>query len=95
MVIHFDAVALEGGQPTGEVEIRGSQWVFPKPALIQPLQAQNTVHADFWDTFFSIRVTAHTNIEVTLPGQTFDLTRWLIWVVVVLIAIAILMFALV
>lgn len=94
MDIHFDAAALDGGQPMGEIEIRGSQWVFPKPALMQSLQAQNTVHAGFWDTFFSIRVTAHTNIEITFPGQAFDLSRWLIWAIAILVTVAILLFAL-
>lgn len=94
MDIRFDAVALDGSQPRGEVEVRGSYWVFSKPALTQPLQPQNSVHAGFWDTFFSIRVTAYSDIEITFPKQKFDLTRWLVWAIAGLVAVAILLFAL-
>ncbi|MGD1906182.1 MAG: hypothetical protein ACFB0C_09335 [Leptolyngbyaceae cyanobacterium] len=86
--IQFDAIALDGGQPIGEVEVQGSNWVFPKPPSTQPLQAQNTVHAGFWDTFFSIRVTAHTPIEITFPQKGIDLSRGLIFVIAAVILIA-------
>jgi len=89
--IHFDAAALTGDQPTGEVEIRGSHWVFPKPPAIQPLHAQNQVRVGFWDTFFSIQVTAHTPIEITFPQQKFNLSPWVIVAIAAVVAIAILM----
>ena len=87
MDICFDAVALDRGQPMGEVAVQGSNWGFPKPALMQPLQPQNNVHAGFWDTFFSIRVTAHTDLEITFPGQKFDLSPWLIWAIAAIILV--------
>jgi hypothetical protein len=81
MEIHFDARAASGSEPIGEVEVQGSNWVFPKPAVVQPLQPQNTVHVGFWDTFFSIQVTAHTDLEITFPGRQLDPSRWLIWAI--------------
>jgi hypothetical protein len=64
-LIHFEAIAANGNPPQGTVEIRGSQWIFPKPPQQQPLQAMNTVEAGFWDTFFAIAVTADTDLTIT------------------------------
>lgn len=76
--VHFDAIATDGGEPMGTVEVRGSHWIFPKPMTTHPLQAQNTFHAGFWDTFFAIHVTAHTGIEVTVPGNSSSRLPWLL-----------------
>lgn len=89
MDFHFHASALDGGQPQGEVEIRGSNWIFPKPPVIQPLEADNVVHAGFWDTFFSVAVTAHGAIEITTPKRNSDVSRWIVWAVVLVIVVAV------
>jgi hypothetical protein len=93
--ICFDAVALDGSQPMGEVEVRGSYWVFSKPAQIQPSQSQNQAHAGFWDTFFSIKVVAYKPVEITFTKQNNNLTRWLVLAIAALVAIAALIFWLV
>jgi hypothetical protein len=90
--IHFDAIAIDGGAPMGQVEVRGSHWIFPKPVTTHPLKTKNTVQAGFWDTFFAIHVTAHTGIEVTVPEQSFSLRPWLIGAIA-LIALAAGLFA--
>ena len=90
MDIRFEAVSLDGGTPSGTVTIRGSDWVFPKSAITQPLSPQNRVHAGFWDTFFSIEVTAHGDIDIISPGQRVELNRWLIWAIVGIVIVAVL-----
>lgn len=95
MDIPFDAVAPDGGAPRGEVMIQGSNWVFPKPAVTQPLQPHNQVRAGFWDTFFSIQVTAYAPVEITLSGRGRFPLGWLIGAIaigVVVIAAAIAVF---
>lgn len=87
MDISFDAVAPDGGAPRGEVIIQGSTWVFPKPAVIQPLQSHNQVRAGLWDTFFSIRVTAHIPLEITLPGRTGFPFGWLMGAIAIGVAV--------
>jgi hypothetical protein len=89
MDFHFHASALDGGKPQGEVEIRGSNWIFPKPPITQPLEANNAVHAGFWDTFFSVTVIAHGEIEITTPNRHTSINRWIIWAVVVTVILAV------
>jgi hypothetical protein len=87
MDIPFDAVALNEEAPKGEVTIQGSNWVFPKPTVTQPLQPHNQVRAGFWDTFFSIRVTAHVPVEITLPGRGGFPFGWLIGAIAIGVAV--------
>lgn len=93
MEIRFEAIATSGGPPEGQVEIRGSHWIFPKPPWQQPLQAMNSVEAGFWDTFFAIAVTADTDLAITLPGRQFSFsTPWLWGLVAVACVLAIAIF---
>jgi len=85
MAYHFQARAIDGASPDGEVEIQGSHWIFRKPPLTQPVQADNVVHAGFWDTFFSVVVIAHADIEVTFPKRRLYLASWIVWAVVLVI----------
>ena len=43
MDFQFQALALDGGKPDGEIEIRGSDWIFLKSPVRQPLQEHNVV----------------------------------------------------
>jgi hypothetical protein len=85
MAYHFQTSAIDGTSPDGEVEVQGSHWIFRKPPLTQPLQADNVVHAGFWDTFFSVAVIAHADIEVTFPKRRLHLASWIVWAVVLVI----------
>lgn len=88
--ICFEAIAVDGQQPKGEVEIRGSNWIFPKSPSRQPLQAMNVVSVGFWDTFLAIAVTAHTDLSITLPLRQFkDYRGWLWALVAVTISVAV------
>ena len=94
MDFQFQALALDGGQPDGEIEIRGSDWIFPKSPVRQPLQEHNVVHAGFWDTFFSVSVIAYGELEVTTPTRQLGSTRWLVWVVILVMVVAVIAFSL-
>jgi hypothetical protein len=95
MQIHFEAIATHGHPPQGTVEIRGSQWIFPKPPVQQPLHAMNTVKAGFWDTFFAIAVTADTDLTIVLPGrQSQALSPWLWGFLAVICGVAAMIFML-
>jgi hypothetical protein len=91
----FQAVALDGRKLAGEVEVQGSNWIFPKPPSMQALQADNVVHAGFWDTFFRVSVIAHRDLEVSIPTRGYHVMRWPIWfgVLVLIIATVILFLA--
>ena len=91
---HFHASALDGGQPDGEVEIQGSDWIFPKKPTTQPLQKHNVVHAGFWDTFFSVSVIAHGEVEISTPKRSSNLTRWIVWPVIIVMVIVVVTFLL-
>jgi hypothetical protein len=80
--IRFQAIAHNAKAPKGDVTIQGSTWIVPKPPVTQALQEYNVVRAGFWDTFFSISVTAHTDLDIKAPGTRFDLTRWIVWAIV-------------
>lgn len=92
--IHFDAVAVDGGQPRGEVTVQGSNWIFPKPAVTRPVQPHNTVQAGFWDTFFSIHVTAYTDLEIRLPQGRISFSLWWLGAIAVIPIAAALIFLL-
>ena len=92
MAYHFQARAIEGTSPDGEVEIRGSHWIFRKPPSTQPLQEDNVVRAGFWDSFFSVVVIAHADIEVTYPNRHLRGSWWFVSGVVLVILAALAIF---
>ena len=92
MAYHFHAKGIDGISPDGEVEVRGSHWIFRKPPSIQPLQEDNVVRAGFWDTFFSVAVIAHADIEVTFPKRHLRRSWWIVSGVVLLILAALAIF---
>jgi hypothetical protein len=96
MSYHFQATALDEGALDGEVEIRGSRWIFRTLPSTQQLQAQNIVHAGFWDTFFSVSVIVHCDMELTIPARHPHALRWIVWgavLVLFMAALAVFFFA--
>ena len=88
---HFDAApCIQDADMAGIVEIKGSDWIFPKPIKRMPLQPSNTVNAGVWDTFFSVYVTPEIDVYISMPSNTVGRELWLVGAVmaVVLIAIA-------
>ena len=74
----FSARALDGSPIVGTVEVQGSNWLFPKPVETQPLQAQNTVHAGYWDTLFHVWVSAESPTEITIQHTSSPIKFWVI-----------------
>lgn len=76
----------------GTVEIKGSDWIFPKPAQRIPLQSSNTVVAGVWDTFFSVYVLPEVDVVVTMPSKSFGGLLWLMGLALVVVVVAIALF---
>jgi len=69
----FMAQSVKVGEKiSGEVEISGSSWFFPKPAVMQPLQEDNVVTKGMWDTFYSVYVTPKSDVTVNLTGSALQ-----------------------
>jgi len=66
-IYSFSTEAVRTGEPvSGDVEIKGSRWLFPKPPVIQALNHQNSVEKGMWDTFYSVYVVPDNDVKVTL-----------------------------
>lgn len=87
MTYRFDAAAVDGEAVQGEVEVRGSSWIFRKPPTTQPLRTSNAVRAGYWDTFFEVSVRAHQDLEVSVPKRDTGSLRPIAWIGVAVIAI--------
>ncbi len=79
-----------GEKVAGTVEIRGSNWLFPKPPRSQPLEADCKVHKGVWDTLFSVHVEPTADVTVTRTGTSLGHLARLIIVASLVIAIALL-----
>lgn len=82
---NFSASTVTGVHaPSGSVEVKGSNWIFPKPSTIQPLKANNTVTKSMWDVFFSVHVTPDQDVSIELDvGQM----KWPLMFAVLIIGI--------
>ncbi|MBE9032543.1 hypothetical protein IQ266_22650 [filamentous cyanobacterium LEGE 11480] len=83
----FEASSLDGSEPSGAIEICGSNWIFPKPPLVQPLQTINVAQAGMWDTFFRVDVTAHEAVILMLPKRRGQIDQRVILLAVVALVI--------
>ncbi len=88
MSYHFQATALNESTLDGDIEIRGSRWVFRTSPSTQRLQTHNVVHAGVWDTFFSVSVIAHCDMDVTIPTRRPHSMRWIVWLAVLVMLMA-------
>ena len=89
MTYTFDAFPTrQDNYLTGIVEIKGSDWIFPKPAKKIPLQSSNTVMAGVWDTFFSVYVIPEVDVVITMPSKSFGGLLWVIGMVVIVVVVA-------
>lgn len=85
--ICFEArTVAEGASLDGSIEVQGSNWVFSKAPVATPLQASNCVEKGYWDTFYSVYVTAETDVVVTVEKQPG--TSWLLILLLALVVIA-------
>ena len=79
---------MPNGDLAGSVEIKGSNWIFPKAIERLPLQPTNTFTASVLDTFFSVYVIPEVDIVISLPSKSFGGLLWLIGLVVVIVVLA-------
>ncbi len=82
----FSAQPLEeGGEVSGNVEIKGSNFLFPKPARMQYLQSENEVDKGMWDTIYNVYVTPDCDVRISVhSGQVQNLWVYLIIILLVL-----------
>lgn len=75
-----------GKNVSGIIEIRGSNWVFPKPPVRLDLKRDNKVKKGMWDTFYSVYVLPETDVKITLKASKY---KWgWIYLIIVLIILA-------
>ncbi len=77
---------LEAGEVSGEVEVQGSAWLFAKEPVTQPLQADNSVQKNMWDTRYSVYVTPTQDVEITLHARRGG--NIFIWIILALVVSA-------
>ena len=54
------------GDVSGTLEVQGSRWLFRKDPVVMDLQPSMTVNKTYWDTLFSVYVTADQDIKVSI-----------------------------
>jgi fumarylacetoacetate (FAA) hydrolase family protein len=65
MTYQFRAEPLEGDDGvSGTVEVKGSNWVFPKLAVTKDLEEDNAVDKGAWDTFFGVTVVPDADVRI-------------------------------
>lgn len=62
--------SVPGADVSGIVEVKGSNWIFPKPAVQQALARDNSVDKGMWDTFYSVTVIPDCDIRINLEGSS-------------------------
>ncbi len=71
----------------GVIEVKGSNWLFPKDGVSFDLGDINAIDKGAWDTIYSVYVTPQTDTKITLTSSPVK-GRWL-YIIGVLIIIAI------
>ncbi len=84
MDYRFRVFTENGEAVSGTLEVQGSQWIFPKPVQKTALKSDNTVSAGYWDTFFSVYMTADTDAKVEAPKRSS--MKW-IWILLLILSI--------
>jgi len=72
--------------PSGLIEVKGSNWLLPKPVVPIDLKRENVVEKSTWDTFFSVYVTPETDTKITVTSSPVK-NLWL-YLVVSLVIVA-------
>jgi len=55
---------------SGTVEVKGSNWIFPKPPVIVDLETDNAVDKGTWDTFFEVTVIPDTDVRIAMEERS-------------------------
>ncbi len=71
MTYRFRAEPLaDDGEVSGTVEVKGSNWIFPKPPVIVDLEADNAVDKGTWDTFFEVTVVPDRDVRIVMEERS-------------------------
>ncbi|VAW04489.1 hypothetical protein MNBD_ACTINO01-2365 [hydrothermal vent metagenome] len=71
MTYRFRAEPLVGdGEVSGTVEVKGSNWIFPKPPVIVDLETDNAVDKGTWDTFFEVTVVPDGDVRIVMEERS-------------------------
>ncbi len=89
MVYEFNAEPIGGDVLSGEVDIEVRKNLFSKPSQTIALQRHNVIKASMWDTFVKVSVTAGYDLKLTLPDRRLGSSRILMWVVLLVMAVAV------
>ena len=63
---------------SGTVEVKGSNWIFSKPPVSQPLARENEVSKGMWDTFYSVYVVPDCDVSITWDASSLGSSTKLI-----------------
>ncbi len=73
-----------GESVSGEIEVSGSSWLFPKTPERMPLQAENIVRKGTWDTLYSVYVRPESDVIVSVTGGSVK-SRFLYLIIAIVI----------
>jgi len=76
-----------GDAVSGVIEVRGSNWIFPKPPVTLELQHDNSVEKGMWDTFYSVYVVPKTDVKISFKASQYR-HGW-IYLIIILIILAV------
>ena len=74
---------------SGKVEVRGSNWIFPRQPLVLELNKNNVVKKRAWDSFYSIYVTPDIDTLIVFKRTRFNILTMLIPLLIGVVAIII------
>lgn len=84
---NFSAESVgDAKDPSGLIEVKGSNWLLPKDIVPLDLKRENSVDKGAWDTFYSVHVTPETDTKITLTSSPVK-NIWL-YVIIMLVIIA-------
>ncbi len=88
MDYRFQASATSAEPVSGEVEVSVRRVIGRRRSRRQPLEADNCVHAGYWDTFVDIDVEAGCDLELTTPKRHMTHARLIAWLAVLVVTAA-------
>lgn len=77
---------------SGTVEVKGSNWLFPKPPKSQPLARDNEVRKGIWDTLYSVHVEPDCDVTITWDASSLGGSTKLIVAIALVVTAALFVF---
>ncbi|TDR20596.1 hypothetical protein [Marinicella litoralis] len=88
MTYEFTAMAKQGFELLGRVEVHAKGGLRKKQVRFSQLQTSNTVKASLWDTFLTIYVVADADLKVTTPKRKMNALRFTLVMALLVIVVA-------